>query len=195
MSAIKPPDVEFGESYMDTIDNKIADSVLKDMPNLLTDEESAELVQWMAGIQGEPPDALKKILNNIAYKLSWAMAYQIVELLSRIQKTSKALRTIEDKIFNETYLQSLEPGSAALLDIYDRAVRCQENQLEFIRKFIVQNKDTLADLNNDVDEVKELLSQLPAAKLAKLKTKLKDLVKEGSNSEPQVTNEPTAPAT
>lgn len=148
-------------------DNNILDTITTDDNQpLLTPQESAEFLLWMTGSVKEPPLALQKVSNNLINKLNYGMSLQIASNMSRAMHLVEFIRESELHLFDSNAILTKEDDE--VLNLYEKASKALNTALEFNRKYISQNKESLSPSNDKVDNLRELLLTLPKEKLDSL---------------------------
>lgn len=138
--------------------------------NLVTDEDAEELLRWMMGLTSSPPKSIQKLMSNLATKLNVAMATLVTMNLSRMKTLSNFLQQSEEYVFDKSKIASMEDED--IVALYEKANKSLNSTMEFTRKFIVQNKDSLQGGSKEIDEIKELLSTLPVDKIKEISEKI-----------------------
>lgn len=139
-------------------------------------KEIEEFNKWLMGGSTEPPEIMQKMTANFIYKLNLLMGSVIVKSYMRLVKFDQYLGEIEDELFDTSEIVSLDRD--ALLELHSNARRSQMEILEFMRKFIYQNRENSLFKPYEVgaDKIQSLLSSLPTDKQAEIEKVLLDAI-------------------
>lgn len=132
----------------------------------LTDDEKKEVDEWLKGKSREVPEVVRTLTNNIQEKINYSMCAIITSNMRRSINLLNYIEKTEQTIYSEA--NANQPYSDELKADYMNANKTLTQSLEFIRKFMLQNKEALTPDDSKVDEVKTLLSQLPVDRLNKI---------------------------
>lgn len=138
---------------------------MEDMMSL-TDDEKKEVDEWLKGKSREVPEVVRTLTNNIQEKINYSMCAIITSNMRRSINLLNYIEKTEQTIYSEA--NANQPYSDELKTDYMNANKTLTQSLEFIRKFMLQNKEALSPDDSKVDEVKTLLSQLPIERLNRI---------------------------
>lgn len=120
-----------------------------------------ETLSWVAGDLEGKPQELKQLGDDFAQKLNWYVGCTILAQYARIPSLFEALETVSKKIFNPITLESTTDVED-LTRLYNGISKEITQVMEFARRFVVQNKDFLADNSNFFDRsLFEKIKSLP----------------------------------
>jgi hypothetical protein len=134
--------------------------------------ETKQFVRWLMGSCTNPPPAFQKMLANAAMRMTGFLGVFVMEMIERSYAMNKFLRKAEEKIFNADNVDT--KTLAELQILYADGMRAQIANLEFVRKYIVQNKESLEGFGSEKDKLYKLLNSLSPEKVGKLLKKLED---------------------
>lgn len=132
--------------------------------DIIDEDEKIELFKWMTGMVSEPPAAVQKIAANLATKINLAMGYVITRNFKRIDNLLNFMEDSEEYLFDAEELINMDDRDM-MIDYYKEAGKQMKNSLEWMRKYVYQNKDELKQAGENVDKLKSLLMSLPPDKL------------------------------
>ena len=132
----------------------------------LTDDEKRQVDDWLKGKIRETPEVVRTLTNNIQEKLNYSMCAIIASNMRRAINLLNYIEKVERTIYSEENANL--PYSDDLKTGYMNANKTLNQALEFTRKFMLQNKESLTPDESTVDEVKTLLSQLPIERLNRI---------------------------
>jgi len=138
---------------------------------MVSEEDVEKLLKWMLGLAEEPPASIQKMLVNLTKKLNVAMAQVVTMNVSRLYKLTNFVTKAEMTLFDDKNI--LEGDKETLNEHYVKAENSLRSTLDFVRKFIIQNKETLEEAGKEVDELKDLLLRLSPEKLKEIEEKIK----------------------
>jgi len=87
---------------------------------------------------------------------------------------SDSLKFMEDLLFDPNRLSTM--STMELISMYEAGQKVFASSMDYSRKFIFQNRDSIKQLESGTDEVKQALLRLNPDKLKKLK----ELIEEAS---------------
>jgi hypothetical protein len=139
-----------------------------------------EIKDWLAGISKATPAVMDKVLHQLAVRLSCTMATSISDTLMRMQSVNIALQNMEKVLFSPDRILNFSgiDQHEELETLYKQALNAQLRSLEFVRKFILQNKETFSAVDSKVDDVYNMMSGLSPAALRQAQQFLARLVDE-----------------
>ena len=132
----------------------------------LTDDEKRQVDDWLKGRVRETPEVVRTLTNNIQEKLNYTLCSILISNMRRSINLLNYVEKVERTIFSEENANL--PYSDDLKTDYMNANKTLNQALEFTRKFMIQNKESLTPDDSTVDEVKTLLSQLPIDRLNRI---------------------------
>lgn len=133
----------------------------------MSEEEEQELFKWMMGMESEPPDVVRRIASNLAEKINIFSGYIITRNLKRINDIINFMESAEDYLFDVEEL--IENDEIERMYQYYQSAGVQlNNTLEWMRKYVYQNKEDLKEAGQKTNKVQQLLLSLPADKLDEL---------------------------
>lgn len=151
------------EILSDTIQNSLKTEV-----SALSDEQKQEFSDWMCGKKEKMPEFVEGLVNNLAYKINASMGYLCAMSVSRLYKLTQFMSEAEDILFDPSVLRTM--SSKELTEVYKTASVTIMQTMEFVRKYLAQNQDSINfNSNTGADSVSQVLSTLPPEKLAQLK--------------------------
>lgn len=127
----------------------------------LSPEEQKEVDDWLMGKTREVPDVVRTVTTDVQQKVNYAMCSVIISNMRRSVNLINYIEKAESIIYTEESLK----GTEGIQDKYQDANKVLTSTLDFIRKFMLQNKEAFKPDETKVDEVKTLLSQLPVDRL------------------------------
>lgn len=133
----------------------------------ISEDEEEELVKWMLGMEKEPPQVVRKIASNLAEKINLFSGYLITKNLRRINDIINFMEDAEDYLFDFEELVRNEEEEK-MFQYYKSAGAQLNNTLEWMRKYVYQNKDELKEAGEKTNKLQNLLLSLPKEKLDEL---------------------------
>ena len=147
----------------DTIETSLQEEV-----SSLSTVQRDEFYDWLSGKKDKMPVFVEGLVNNLAYKINTSMGYLCAMSVSRLYKLTKFMNDAEDILFDPGTLRTL--SSKELTDVYKTASVTITQTMEFIRRYLAQNQESINfDTNSGSSTVSQILSTLPPEKLAQLK--------------------------
>lgn len=137
---------------------------------------STEMVAWLAGVSEGLPSNINEMFKGIADKMSVAMAFVTVQMFERLGNLMKFQSKAENVLYGES-VDVAGMSNDSLRERYQEATRVSSQTMEFIRKFIVQNKDAIVP-PSEKDAALARLSSLSPEALEKLISMLTESKKE-----------------
>jgi hypothetical protein len=120
-----------------------------------------ETLNWVRGdLEGKPTE-IKQLGEDFAQKLNWYVGCTILAQYARVPALFDVLNTVGDKLFAANIVDAVtDPND--LVNMYTSMTKEIMGIMEFARKFVVQNKDYLADNSNFFDRsLFEKIKSLP----------------------------------
>lgn len=129
--------------------------------DMMSDDDKQELLKWMMGLETEPPNIVKKISTNLAKKINLYMGYIITRSLKRIDNIIDFMEASEDYLFDVEELIN-QDDREEMLNYYKTAGTQLQNSLEWMRKYVYQNKEELKAAGEEISKLQSLLMSLPS---------------------------------
>lgn len=161
------PSNEDSNETIDVLSDTIQNSIKSEVATL-SDDQKQEFYDWMCGKMDKMPDFVEGLVNNLAYKINTSMGYLCAISVSRLYKLTQFMSEAEDIIFDPALLRTM--SSKEITDVYKTASVTIMQTMEFIRKYLSQNQESINfNSNTSADAVSQVLSTIPPEKLAQLK--------------------------
>lgn len=143
---------------------------------------SPEVEKFIDGLSLEVASSLEKDTGEVIAKMTPLVILTLMTAVQRINTESRFILEAEKKLFN------LEAFTEATVEekreVYNVANKALQSNLEFFRKFLLQNRDFMASDDSDMDEIRLLLKKLPSSRKRELLSLLKGkALEEGKLSE------------
>ena len=132
----------------------------------MSEDEKKEVDEWLKGVSRNTPEIVRTLTTNVQEKINYTLCTIIISNMRRSINLLNYIEKTEQTIYSEA--NANQPYSDELKADYMNANKTLTQSLEFIRKFMIQNRDMLSPDEKSVDEVKTLLSQLPIDRLNKI---------------------------
>jgi hypothetical protein len=105
---------------------------------------------WVRGDLEGKPVGIKQLGDDFTQKLNWYVGCTILAQYARIPALFDALGTVSETLFNNVTLAE-ETDPVKLMEYYKNIQKEIMQIMEFARKFVIQNKDMLADNSSFYD--------------------------------------------
>ena len=125
-----------------------------------------ETLDWVRGDLEGKPQEIKQMGDDFAQKLNWYVASTILAQYSRLPTLFNTLEGVSKDLFAQVGTEKFKEDPENLVKVYNGLNREIGQVMEFARKFVVQNKDYLADNSNFFDRTLfEKIKSLPVDSL------------------------------
>lgn len=124
----------------------------------LTEEQMDSLTDWLSGRVDVVPPEVKSLSSNIEQKVNFSMCYVIASHMRRSMNMLDFLEQTEKILYDANTVASKDTDD--ILSICKEATKTLNQSLEFVRKFIVQNKESLKPKDEKVDQLQQTLMSL-----------------------------------
>lgn len=120
-----------------------------------------QTLDWVRGDLEGKPQEIKQLGEDFAQKLNWYIGCTILAQYARVPSLFDVLNKVSEKLFAQNVVEIVNDPND-LMDLYNGTTKEIMNIMEFARKFVVQNKDYLADNSNFFDRsLFEKIKSLP----------------------------------
>lgn len=133
-----------------------------------------EVMSWLSGNQSAAPAEMSKMMSDISNKMSWYIAWILVQRMSNLNGVMTYLKQIETQLFQPRE-DARRIGEVDLRKDYKLINETLTEFLEFSRKFAVQSKDLISDPSRD--KLSELIRSLDEKGIAALTKSVEDQIK------------------
>jgi hypothetical protein len=141
------------------------------VPSVFTRDEVKGLADYVAGRVSTPPESFNEALSCIAERLVNGIAGVTSETLVRLITLNAYLQKLESHLFNDLNIST--KSDEDLLAEHSQVSKLIQTQMEFVRKFIIQNKENLDTIKPKRDELYDAISALPSGKIQALLEQIK----------------------
>lgn len=139
-----------------------------------------------AFIAGKDELDITAVTRSAAERLNLGLLYENIKIILNLQRQKQKVSILESMIYNP---EGLNPDKG-LIALYSYENNFYMQQMEYVRKYILNNKSALDDLNAETTELTKAFSQLSKDQIKKLKDFLKDLRSESSVQEDDILADP-----
>ena len=114
------------------------------------------------------PRFVECLIGNLAYKINTSMGFLCAMSIQRLYRLTQFMNEAEGELFSSEKVHIL--NDKELMDLYKTANVTIMQTMEFVRKYLVQNQDSINfDTNDESTKIAKILSTFPPEKLAQLK--------------------------
>lgn len=131
-----------------------------------TKEDIETFMMWSMGKEAEPPQVVRKMMNNLSQKLTVSLGLNITSNQRRQQNLMLRIQQMEDKLLSDDEWDALEFDQK--LKLYQEIRKTNEGLMETQRKFIAQNKELLPSEGSDQSKLMAMIMTLSPDKLQKV---------------------------
>ena len=143
-------------------------SALKTEVTALEESQQSEFFDWLCGKTENMPRFVECLIGNLAYKINTSMGFLCAMSIQRLYRLTQFMNEEEGELFSSEKVHIL--NDKELMDLYKTANVTIMQTMEFVRKYLVQNQDSINfDTNDESTKIAKILSTFPPEKLAQLK--------------------------
>lgn len=145
----------------------------------LDNEADTKVVQFVAG---KCDLDLPAITRDAAERLNIGLLYENVRIILSLQRQKEKIAALENQIYSQA---GINPDKG-LLQLYSFENNFYMQQVEYVRKYVLNNKSALDDLNADANELSKIFTQLSKDQIQKIKQFIATLRAESEVSEDNI---------
>lgn len=134
----------------------------------VSEQDMNELGDWLSGISDTIPDVVRNMSSNLEQKVNFCMCYMIASNMRRCITQLDFIEEAEKIIYDKNTLAG--KSSDEIMDIYKDTNKTVNQTLEFVRKFLIQNKETLSPKDAKVDQLQNTLMSLSPERIDAIMT-------------------------
>ena len=127
---------------------------------------SPEVESFMDGMSAEVASSLNKDKGEVISKMTPLVIMTLMTTVQRINTESRFILDAEKTLFDVEAFN--ESPTEDKMGIYNEANRALQQNLEFFRKFLLQNRDLMETKDEEMDEIRLLLKRLPSSRKKEL---------------------------
>lgn len=132
----------------------------------LTQDQVSEVEGWLAGKSDVTPDFIKTLTTGLQNKIEYSMCYILTQHMRRAISLLNFLEEAESTLYDKNSL--LTKNTEEIQDLYKEASKTASSSLEWVRKYMVQNKEMLAPKDEKTETLLDLVSTLSSDEMNKL---------------------------
>lgn len=117
-----------------------------------------------------------KVTKQAAEKLNLGLLASTLDVVMESRRTLEKIRKLEDIIYTKEGINC----DKDIISLYNAERNTYASQIEMVRKYVLNNKSALEELDKPTQEVFELLRQLTPEKLALMRKSIEELRKDDS---------------
>ena len=133
----------------------------------ISEDQLDEIIQYITGAQITKPETLERVRADIVNKINTVMSFNMIGALARVSRLQSIITSLEAKLFDPEEIKHID-DKKEMQEIYDKAMRVMNESQDFIRKYLLQNKDMLRDDQNQVDQLTQAIRALTPEKRDRL---------------------------
>ncbi len=165
---------EYEEALNEAENAGEADAVHLPEPVKIETAVEEKVTKYIKG-EAKTPD-ITSVTRDAAQRLNLGLLFENIRVVLELQRQRAKIEVLEKKIYSEDGVNA----DKELVALYNSERAHYMTQLEYVRKYVLNNKSAMDDLNKEPNEVLEMLTQLSGEKLSKLKSFIGELVSENS---------------
>lgn len=141
------------------------------VPVKFEDDVETDIIGFLSG-KSEKSDIVE-VTRKAAQRLNFGLIVENIRVIMDLYNTRDKISKLEASIYT-----NVNGAFKETIELYRFEKNHYLQQLEFVRKYVLNNKSALDDLNADTNELADLLTQVPLEKRNALIEFLKGLLAE-----------------
>jgi len=141
------------------------------VPVKFEDDVETDIIGFLSG-KSEKSDIVE-VTRKAAQRLNFGLIVENIRVIMDLYNTRDKISKLEASIYT-----NVNGALKETIELYRFEKNHYLQQLEFVRKYVLNNKSALDDLNADTNELADLLTQVPLEKRNALIEFLKGLLAE-----------------
>ena len=132
----------------------------------ITEDQLKDVETWLSGGTESTPDFIKTLTSGLQNKIEYSMCYIISQHMRRSISLLNFLEEAEKTLYDKNAL--LTKSTEEIQDLYKEASKTATSSLEWVRKYMVQNKEMLQPKDEKTETLLDLVATLSAEEMNKL---------------------------